>query len=88
MDPQKNREYLNWLHRFYADRGYCGYTPIKYKKQIGLNGNIYYSGKLNTWTFNSLTWLYDLFYHKKISRAYLVGYANSVKKIPLCISDY
>jgi hypothetical protein len=58
----KNREYLNWLHKFYSLRGYTSNLPIKYKSQIGKKGKIYWSGKLNTYTFISLKWLYDLWY--------------------------
>lgn len=79
---QKNREYLNWLHQFFAKRGYCNKNSIKYKKQIGLNNKIYFSGKFNTWTFNSLIWLYDLFYYSSLDTN------KKIKRIPLCISDY
>jgi hypothetical protein len=79
---QKNREYLNWLHKYYSSRGYCNPDTIKYKKQIGLEGKIYFSGKLNTWTFNSLIWLYDLFYVTSLDSN------KKVKKIPISIKEY
>jgi len=52
----KNREYLNWLHKFYSERGYCNSIPPKFKKQIGQGNKIYYSGKINTYTFSNLKW--------------------------------
>jgi hypothetical protein len=58
----KNREYLNWLHKFYSIRGYTSTSDIQFKPQIGKKGKIYFSGKLNTYTFISLKWLYDLWY--------------------------
>lgn len=72
----KNMAYLNWLHNFYSDLGYCSPSPIKYKPQIGKLGKIHYSGKLNLYTFSSLKWVYDLFY------------SNRIKKIPKDIKDY
>jgi len=64
----RNREYLNWLHTFFADRGYGSKIRPVFKKQIGKNGKIYYSGKFNLYTFSSLRWLYDLFYIEKKKR--------------------
>jgi hypothetical protein len=61
----KNREYLNWLHKFYSIRGYTSIKEIKYKRQIGKNGQIYFSGKFNTYTFINLKWVYDLWYINK-----------------------
>ena len=82
---QKNREYLNWLHKYFSSRGYCNSDTIKYKKQIGLKGKIYYSGKFNTWTFNSLIWLYDLFY---ATNPFWIDSNKKVKKIPISIKEY
>lgn len=80
---QKNREYLNWLHKFYAERGYCSNKIRKYKKQISSNGTIYYNGKFNTWTFNNLVWLYDLFYYQPNCLIKV----NNIKRVPSCISS-
>lgn len=64
----KNREYLNMLFKLYGEHGYCNIKkPIIYKPQIGKQGKIYYSGKLNLYTFISLKWLFDLFYIKEIN---------------------
>ena len=72
----KNMAYLNWLHKFYYSLGYCSPSSIKYKPQIGKLGKIYYSGKLNLYTFSSLKWVYDLFY------------LNGIKYIPKEIDKY
>jgi ubiquinol-cytochrome c reductase cytochrome b subunit len=61
----KNMAYLNWLHNFYSNLGYCSQSPIKYKRQIGKSGKIYFSEKLNLYTFSSLRWVYSLFYSDK-----------------------
>jgi hypothetical protein len=52
----RNREYLNWLHKFYSDRGYCTTISPKFKKQIGKGNKIYFSGKFNTYTYSNLKW--------------------------------
>jgi hypothetical protein len=62
----KNREYLNWLHKFYSIRGYTSTLNVQFKSQIGQKGKIYFSGKFNTYTFISLKWLYDLWYKDNI----------------------
>ena len=62
----KNREYLNWLHKFYSIRGYTSTLNVKFKSHIGKKGQIYYNGKFNTYTFLSLKWLYDLWYKDHI----------------------
>lgn len=72
----KNREYLNWLHKFYSERGYSSKNPIIYKKQIGKEGKLYYSGKQNIYTFYSLKWVYNLFYF------------NNIKRIPSNIHEF
>lgn len=58
----RNMEYLHWLHTFFAERGYCSPEKPKLMRQIGKGGTIYFSYKMRTWSFSSLTWLYDLFY--------------------------
>ena len=61
----KNAEYVFWLHRFFADRGYCSPTVPKAKKQIGKKNKPYFSLKFRTFSFQSLNWLYDLFYPER-----------------------
>lgn len=70
----RNVEYLFWLQKFYAERGYCSPEKPKLSKQIAKEGKIYYSYKIRTWSFSSLNWLYDLFYISKSTQI--------VKRIP------
>jgi hypothetical protein len=58
----RNVDYLNWLQKFYAERGYCSPKKPKINRQIGPKGRIYFSKKIRTWSFSSFQWLYDLFY--------------------------
>lgn len=58
----RNVEYLHWLHKFYAERGYCSPEKPKVSKQIGKGGKIYHCYKWRTWSFSSLNWLYNEFY--------------------------
>lgn len=74
----KNVEYLFWLQKFYAERGYCSPKKPKLLTQIGKGGKIYYSSKIRTWSFSSLNWLYDLFY--------IYESGKIVKRIPPTIS--
>lgn len=60
----KNMEYLTSLHTFLRDHGYASDKPLKITKQISKKGTIYFSVKMRTFSFTSLTWLYDLFYPK------------------------
>lgn len=64
----KNREYLNWLHKFYSTRGYCSENTPKFSKQIGKFNKIFFCGKFSTYTFSSLNWLYSIFYCNKIKK--------------------
>lgn len=63
-----NVEYLYWLHQFFGKRGYCSTDKVKPIKQIGKGGKIYFSYKIRTWSFQSLNFLYELFYEKKRKR--------------------
>ena len=58
----RNVDYLSWLHKFYAQRGYCSAEKPKQKQQIGKSGKIYFSYKWRTWSFCSFNWLHELFY--------------------------
>ena len=57
-----NAEYVFWLHKFFALKGYC--SPIKphIKKKIGKKNKIYFSMTFKTFSFSSLNFLYDSFY--------------------------
>lgn len=72
----KNVEYLIWFHQFFAERGYCNIEKPKLLKRISKKGKITYYYYVNTYTFTSLDFIYDLFYEKKI------------KKIPKNIEEY
>nr|QCQ69144.1 LAGLIDADG endonuclease [Powellomyces hirtus] len=61
-----NMEYLYWLHKFYSERGYCSTIVPTFKIQIGKGGVQYRSARFHTYTFNSLSWLYELFYIDKV----------------------
>jgi hypothetical protein len=60
-----NIEYLHWLHKSLANKGYCSPNPPKFHIQIGKEGRVYRSLKFRTWSFRSLNWLYDSFYDEK-----------------------
>ena len=59
----KNVEYINWLHLFFSERGYCSINKPKVFKQIGKHNKVYYSCKFRSFSFCSLNWLYDSFYN-------------------------
>uniref|UniRef100_UPI001D025BD1 hypothetical protein n=1 Tax=Coccidioides immitis TaxID=5501 RepID=UPI001D025BD1 len=62
-----HKEYLFWLYNFFYTRGYCNnLEPRKYKRILKKESNRkeYYGYEFNTFTFRSLNWLHDMFYHK------------------------
>ncbi len=61
----RNAEYLFWLHKFFAEKGYSSPTKPVVKKQIGKNNNIYFSINFKTFSFSSLNFIYDSFYNKE-----------------------
>ena len=61
----KNAEYVFWLHNYFAKKGYCSPTVPSIKRQIGKGNRTYFSIKFTTFSFQSLNWLYDLFYREK-----------------------
>jgi ubiquinol-cytochrome c reductase cytochrome b subunit len=71
-----NVEYLRWLHRFFAERGYCNADHPKLTIQIGKEGRVFRSFRFKTWSFRSLNWLYDAFFNEQ-----------AVKQIPGNIED-
>ena len=77
-----NREYITWLHGFYIKHGYCTNTKLKFKTQIGKKGKIYFSTKINTFSFKSFNNLHSLFY--KVDNEYNCKY---IKRIPATISE-
>ena len=73
----RNVEYVHYLFKFFAERGYCSPTKPKYTKQIGKRGKIYYSLKLRTFSFSSLNYLHNAFYPN-----------GTVKRVPENISEF
>jgi ubiquinol-cytochrome c reductase cytochrome b subunit len=61
-----NVEYLMWLHKFFADRGYCNTKKPELKPNIGKKNKVYFSYKFRTWTFSNWNWIYHAFYQNKI----------------------
>ncbi len=61
----RNYEYVFWLHKFFAEKGYCSRTKPVVKKQIGKNNNLYFSIKFKSFSFSSLNFVYDSFYNKQ-----------------------
>jgi len=63
---QQNVEYLYWTNQFLIERGYCKNQKPFLRKRIAKNNKILFHHRINTYTFTSLNWLYDLFYKNKI----------------------
>lgn len=61
----KNMEYLSWLHKFFAERGYSSPKKATVKKVIGKKNQIYFTLKFKTYSFKSLNFLFETFYDKK-----------------------
>jgi ubiquinol-cytochrome c reductase cytochrome b subunit len=55
-------EFLYWMQKYLADRGYCLNKKRKITKTINKNSKIYYSMKFSTFTFSSLNWIRESFY--------------------------
>jgi hypothetical protein len=78
----RNVAYLSWLHGFYKSQGYCSEKRPCLSKHIGPKGKVYYSLKFRTWSFQSLNWLYEMFYtHHPDTR-------DVTKHIPHNIGDF
>ena len=61
----RNVSYINFLHRFFSEKGYCSKEKPKLSKQIGKENKIYFSCRFRTFSYSSLNYLYDLFYTKE-----------------------
>jgi hypothetical protein len=57
-------EYLNRYHQFLIDRGYCPNKKPYLRKRIGENSKVFFSYRVNSYTFTSLNWLHNLFYYQ------------------------
>lgn len=72
-----NKNYLLWIHDFFAKRGLCSSLIPSIKESFSSKYNkIFYSIKFNTYTLKEFNWLYSLFY------------INKIKIIPANIADY
>lgn len=78
----KNVEYLMTFHKYLAERGYCNPKIPKLHKRIRKEGKIIFHYRINTYTFNSFIWLYNIFYKwDPIKNKF-------IKIIPLDIENY
>ena len=78
----KNVEYLMWFHNYLSIRGYCNPQKPKLFKRIKKDNKVYFHYRINSYTFSSLNWLYDMFYVKNINSN------KFVKVVPLNIEEY
>nr|YP_009944751.1 LAGLIDADG-2 homing endonuclease [Ankistrodesmus falcatus]QMS48920.1 LAGLIDADG-2 homing endonuclease [Ankistrodesmus falcatus] len=62
--------YLYWLHKFFAERGYCNPNKPKLSRRIVKNGKVRFVLRFKTWSFQSLNWMHAIFYE------------NNTKKVP------
>lgn len=69
-------EYLMWLHKFLATRGYCSLNKPKLIKFITKNNKVMFQYRINSYTFSNLNWLHEMFYK------------DNRKIIPRNLSDY
>lgn len=58
----RNVEYLMWFHKKLAERGYCREEKPKLKTRIRKGGKVYYHYSLNSYTFEGLNELHEMFY--------------------------
>lgn len=63
---QQNMEYLYWYHKYLVNRGYCPDKKPYFRRKIGQGNKVFYSYRINSYTFSSFNWLHDLFYPNKI----------------------
>jgi ubiquinol-cytochrome c reductase cytochrome b subunit len=62
-----HESYLMHIWSILSTRGYCSRTlPTTITHKDKQTGRIYYSLRITTYSFSSLNWLYDLFYHNKV----------------------
>lgn len=72
----KHKEYLFMLYEFFLSRGYCSkLEPREYKRTLRNSDKIYKGYEFNLYLFNSLKFLYALFYK------------NGKKIVPLNLKD-
>jgi hypothetical protein len=81
----RNVEYLMWFHNFFALRGYCSETKPKLFKRIKKNNFVYHGYKFSTYSFSSLTLLYDAFYTNKVKHLPLILLQQELTPMSLAI---
>lgn len=75
-----NQEYLAWLHTQYAEAGYCSPVKPRQQKRIGKGNIVRWTLRCRTWSYTSLNWLHEMFYHPGINRVNFVDRANPLDK--------
>jgi hypothetical protein len=79
----RNVEYLMYFFRILKNGGYCNPNPPVLKKRIGRYNNVLFYYRINSYTFYSFNWLYDLFYEQKNGKS-----AQWVKTINPVLKEY
>lgn len=51
-----------WFHKYLSLKGYCNSNIPKIHKRIKKDGKIFFHYRINSYTFNNLNWIYDMFY--------------------------
>ena len=77
-----NVEYLMWFHKFLAIKGYCNEKIPKLHKRIKKDNKVFFHYRINTYTFNSFSWIHEMFY--KWDSILL----KFIKIVPSNISEY
>lgn len=68
QQESSNASYLYWLHKFFADRGYCNPNKPKLLRRVEKSGKIRFILRFKTWGFPSLNWMHDIFYENKVKK--------------------
>jgi len=58
----KNVEYLSWLHKYFAIKGYSSLKKPILKTILTKEGKVFKFVSFNTYTFSSFNWIHDKFY--------------------------
>lgn len=79
----KNVEYLMWFHSYLSTRGYCNSQKPKLHKRIK-KGEIFFHYRINSYTFTSFNWIYDMFYTYQL----INEHQKKTKLVPKNIEEY
>ena len=71
-----NVEFLMGFHLFLSKRGYCNYKEPKLSRIITKGNKVLFLYSINSYSFSSLVWLFDMFYR------------NNIKIIPSNLDKY